>query len=115
LEAMSKNYAKFFVQYPGIFFLLFQQKQTDISTASAGVAGIHTLFDTLTECEWKEIGRQATCDADMLSLARENHKLVIHGLLMLYLNRRKEMDYTQLVDEIVVQTRFTVKAAHIAG
>jgi AcrR family transcriptional regulator len=110
LEAVSKNYAKFFVQYPGIFFLLFQQKQTDISTMSSEVAAIHTLFDTLTECEWKELARQTLCNADMLGLARENHKLAVHGLLMLYLNRRKDMDYLQLIDEIVAQTRFATKA-----
>jgi len=114
LEAVSKNYAKFFVQYPGIFFLLFQQKQSDISTASAEVAGIHTLFDTITECEWKEIGRRTTCGLDSLRCARENHKLALHGLLMLYLNRRKDCDYKQLMDEIAAQTRFAVKAVHSA-
>jgi AcrR family transcriptional regulator len=111
LEDISKNYVKFFVQYPGIFFLLFQQKQSDIATASSNVAGIQTLFDAATEAEWQELGKQAACNADILGLIRENHKLALHGLLMLYLNRRKEMDYKQLMDEVVGLTGLAVKTA----
>jgi AcrR family transcriptional regulator len=109
LETLSKNYVKFFVQYPGIFVLLFQQKQSDISTTSAKVAGIHILFDTITESVWKELGSKVSCTTDTLGIIRENHKLAVHGLLMLYLNQRKDISYKQLIDEVAALSHLAIK------
>ena len=98
LLGLSKNYAKFFIQYPGIFELFYQQKMSAISTQQSNLRSLYEFFDTLTEREWERI-RKGKSHKELL-LIRENHKLAIHGLLSFYLNRRKEMEYNSLMKKI---------------
>jgi AcrR family transcriptional regulator len=104
LKAVTKNYITFFVQYPGIFQLLYQQKQSDISSKSANVGGIHAFFDSLTESDWKVIKDESNGSDDALKSLRELHKLAIHGLLLMYLNRRMEKTFKQIIDESAEMT-----------
>lgn len=100
LDAVSRNYAKFFVQYPGIFALFYEQKPSEMSTSTSDLAGLYSFFDSLTERHWNEIAAQKNCSAEELRCAREHHKLAIHGLLMFYLNRRMEDDFNNLLSSV---------------
>ena len=111
LGAVSKEYAKFFVQYPGIFFLFYQHKQGAISTRNSDFSSIHALFDSLTERDWDEIKTKSGCSKGDIEQAREYHKLTIHGLLLFYLNRRKDMEYKELMDKVAELTGYAVKNA----
>jgi AcrR family transcriptional regulator len=110
LHSTTKNYITFFVQYPGIFQLLYQQKQSDISTKSDEVGGIHAFFDSLTENDWKTLKEKGTGSTEDFVRCREFHKLAIHGLLLMYLNRRKEMKFNQLIEESSAITSFAVNS-----
>jgi len=109
IKAVSESYAKFFVQYPGIFELLYFQKPSDIATKRSDLENITSLFDSLTDSDWKvfqaEEGKNETDAAD----TREIHKLALHGLLMFYLNRRTTVDYKQLMEEIAHLTQYLLR------
>ncbi len=111
LEAVSENYAKFFVQYPGIFTLFFEHKQSAIATGNSDFSAIYAFFDSLTERNWEVIRKEKNCSDRDVVQAREYHKLAIHGLLLFYLNRRRPMEYKELVQKIRDLTAYAVMNA----
>lgn len=96
LAAVSLAYAKYFVQYPGVFDLLYEQKLTNMSTKKSDIESIDGLFNSLTQKAWAEVGLQE----EQMKQAAETHNLALHGLLMLYLNRRKNISFRQLSEKI---------------
>ncbi len=100
LRAASRSYARFFVQYPGIFELLFLQKPGGMATGRSNLDSLSGFFDTLTESDWKVLQEENGNAPTLSSRTREAHKLALHGLLTLYLNRRKTLTYEQLLEEI---------------
>jgi AcrR family transcriptional regulator len=107
LSAISNSYIKFFVQYPGIFTLFFQEKTNQISTTKSNLNAINAFFDSLVEKEWNVISEQKKKAA---SKAQEFHKLAIHGLLMSYLNNRSNYDYMAFLDKASDVTQFAIKS-----
>lgn len=110
LIEISKNYVKFFIQYPGIFDLLFHQKATQISTAGSNFKSIYLLLDSLTEECWISIGKEKNIQEKVLKAAQENHKLALHGLLMVFLNNRKELTFEQLQEKTSEISSFTLQS-----
>jgi len=110
LIAISNSYAKFFVQYPGIFDLFFQKKASRISTAKSNLNAIDAFFDSLVEQAWKAVAAHKKGTHKALSQAREFHKLALHGILMRYLNNRTNCDYKTLINQVSEATQFAIKA-----
>jgi AcrR family transcriptional regulator len=110
LIATSKGYAKFFVQYPGIFDLFYQKKANQISTATSNLAAIETFFDSLVEREWKAIKDQKKATEKAIAGAKEFHKLALHGLFVFYFNNRTNVGYKELMSQVEEITRFAVGA-----
>jgi AcrR family transcriptional regulator len=109
LIAVSNGYAKFFVQYPGIFDLFFQERANKISTAKSNLNAIDAFFDSIVEQKWKVILDQKKGANKGYSQAREFHKLALHGILMFYLNNRTNCDYKALMNQICEVTQFAIK------
>lgn len=109
LIAISNSYTKFFVQYPGIFDLFFQEKANQISTAKSNLGAIDALFDSLVDHEWKVLKNQKKSTDRAIAKAQEFHKLALHGLLMLYLNNRTNDDYEEIMNQVGEITRFAIK------
>jgi AcrR family transcriptional regulator len=110
LAEISKNYVKFFVQYPGIFDLLFHQKASQISTAGSNFKSIYLLLDSLTEECWMSIGKENNLNEKKLKAAQENHKLALHGLLMVFLNNRKDLTFEQLLEKTTELSSFALQS-----
>jgi len=108
LIAASRGYAKFFVQYPGIFDLFYQKKANQISTATSNLEAIETFFDSLVDREWKTIKAQKKVTDKAIAKAKEFHKLALHGLFVFYLNNRSNVEYKDLMNDVGEITRFAV-------
>jgi AcrR family transcriptional regulator len=100
LIALTDEYVKFFVQYPGIFDLFYTQKPNDISTKRSDFKALDSFFDSLTEPDWNECKKILRLTESEYIDLKSNHKLAIHGLLSLYLNRRRAVDFKQFTTEI---------------
>ncbi|NLE02324.1 MAG: TetR/AcrR family transcriptional regulator [Fibrobacter sp.] len=100
LNSITICYTRFFVQYPGIFELLYQQKVSTISTPDSKTGIIYSFFDSLTNDSWQEYFRKKQMNLKQAETIRKNHKLAIHGLLLFYLNRRMGSDYAVLMEEV---------------
>jgi len=100
LVKKTKGYVKFFLQHFGIFTLLYQLPPSSISTKNSRVAGIHTFFDTIIEEDWTAVCGVSSMDPKKLKRIREHFKYSIHGLLLFYLNGRKEMEFKSFLEEV---------------
>jgi AcrR family transcriptional regulator len=110
LTDISKSYAKFFIQYPGIFDLFHQEETNQISTPKSNFSEIDAFFDSLASGEWEIIGKQKKAAAGEIAKAREFHKLALHGFLLFYLNKRISPKYNDVMDTIAELTRFAVRS-----
>jgi AcrR family transcriptional regulator len=110
LKTITINYTRFFIQYPGIFEILYQHKLSSIATPDSKIENVYTFFDSLTENDWQELSKQNGFSLSQIEIARKNHKLALHGLLLFYLNRRMTIDYSTLMKEIA-----NINASFIAG
>ena len=97
LAGVTRLYASFMIQYPGIFSLLFLQKPSDLSTKPSDLEKIDSFFATLTEPYWKEITEALRKDRNLsdsqLAAAKLAHENAGTGLLTCYINRRKNVPY----------------------
>jgi AcrR family transcriptional regulator len=114
ITIITNNYVKFFVQYPGIFDLFYQEKVNQISTKNSNVSSIDSLFDSLIKAEWQVLKNQSGLSDLIVAQSQELHKLALHGLLMLYLNRRKDLNYKELMNRVDEITQFFIKAIEIS-
>ncbi len=110
LMIITSNYVKFFIQYPGIFDLFYQEKVNQIATQSSNVNSIDLFFNKLADQCWQEIKGLGKQNDNSISLAQEYHKLAINGLLMLYLNRRKDMGFKEFMKKVEELTVYSVNS-----
>ncbi len=109
LLLISKSFAKFFIQYPGIFGLLYEQKSNAIATKNSNFGKIGAFFDSLTNDTWKEIGKKNKFTAHSLETRRKTHALALHGMLMMHINGRDNQEYPGLLKEIEKCTGFATE------
>jgi len=98
LLAVSRHYVQFFIQYPGIFELLYEQELSDIASRSSDIQQIDLFFNILTEKDWKRMSEQnKIINPDQ---RHEYYKMAVHGLMLHHLKRRKAFDFNHLMQEI---------------
>jgi AcrR family transcriptional regulator len=108
LKQRVSNYTKFFLQYQGIFVLLYQQTPTDMSTKDSNVGSIYGFFDSLIDDDWKILCEQSSHKNKKLLFIKENFKYSIHGLMLFYLNRRKDMEFKDFMNEVIAITELFI-------
>jgi AcrR family transcriptional regulator len=108
LKQRVNSYAKFFLQYQGIFVLLYQQTPNDMSTKDSNVGSIYGFFDSLIDDDWNIVGEKSSHSINELAFIKENFKYSIHGLLLFYLNRRKDMEYKGFIGEVAAITELFI-------
>ena len=100
IKAVIENYIKFFIQYPGIFDLLYQQEAGSISTNNSNFSTIYDFFDSLINRDLEECIRKGIVSQDESAVKQEQLKLTLHGLLLFYLNNRINCSYKDIIDKI---------------
>ncbi|NLD94319.1 MAG: TetR/AcrR family transcriptional regulator [Fibrobacter sp.] len=107
LISVVSGYCNFFIQYPGIFDLLFHQKISAITTAQSKTGKIVDFLPELTASDWRIIFGEH--DTDTISDAQNAYVYAIHGLLLLYLNNRQVMEYSQVMEKIQKLTECAIQ------
>jgi len=109
LLLLSKAFAKFFIQYPGIFVLLYEQKSNSIATQNSNIGEIGGFFDSLTSEIWQELGEKNKSTKHAMETRRMTHALALQGMLMMHINRRDNRDYPGLIRDIERITLFVAE------
>lgn len=100
LNQISISYSKFFVQYPGIFDLFFIEKVQGIATPGSHIERVYEFFDNLCDNAWIFYENRDQNDKKKILAIRENYKFALHGLLLFYLSRRKNFQYTEFIERV---------------
>jgi AcrR family transcriptional regulator len=107
-----KGYAKFFLQHQGIFTLLYQQPPSDMSTKNSKIEGIHGFFNSIIDEDWNIVCAKSSPADKRANRVKEQFNYSMHGLLLFYLNGRKEMEFKDFLGEVAETTEFY---ANLAG
>lgn len=106
LQAKVKAYTKFFIQYPGIFELLFVERMNDITTHGTAAEQIFFIFDKV-----------CLESLTQLNIKPENIEFVefkdaVHGSLLFMMNRKMPVSYTEFTNKIdLFCSRFMAETA----
>jgi AcrR family transcriptional regulator len=108
LLAAVSGYCNFFIQYPGIFDLLFHQKTSAIATAQSKLEKIVDFFPKIIANDWRVIVGENNTDNE-ISRVQNAYVYAIHGLLLLYLNNRQVMEYNEVMQKVKELTEQAVQ------
>ncbi|MHC1704458.1 MAG: TetR/AcrR family transcriptional regulator [Tenuifilaceae bacterium] len=97
IKAISRAYARYFVQYPGIFELFFIEKITDIESKKPTSDLICSFLDNLCSEEWEYCIKKDNISIIQVESMRNTLRYQIPGLLLFYINRRNPSDYKDFI------------------
>ncbi len=90
----SKALCNYFIQYPGIFELIFTEQMVEVRYNEKISADIDLLYNSIFGDEYKRLSKKRDVDISIIS---ELHRSVITGLLSKYLLRRTPSDYREFM------------------
>jgi AcrR family transcriptional regulator len=102
IKLICKSYAKYFVQYTGIFELFFLEKIYDLASKQPTAELIRTFIDRLCEEDWKLLISKKVITKKHAEHLKDQLRLTITGLLLFYINQRYPQsydDFNKLLDE----------------
>lgn len=108
LIAVVSGYCNFFIQYPGIFDLLFHQKASAITTAQSKIEKIIGLLPELTASDWSVVVGVYSDDNKITGI-QNSYIYAVHGFLLFYLNNRQVVEYSQIMQMVKEITESTIK------
>ena len=97
IQAISKAYIKYFIQYPGTFELLFIEKMYNLSKKQETIDLITSFFDNLCLPEWNFCLSNGIMKKEDIEFARQNLNYTISGMLLLYLHRANPENYNSFI------------------
>lgn len=93
LKKIIQEYAKFFVQYPGIYELLYFEKIKVLSTKNSDIQEIRMFLLSLIEDDLNEL--------KFNDMQKEVFNYTLSGYFNEYLSRRNDMDYKLFNDKLI--------------
>jgi AcrR family transcriptional regulator len=99
LSLIYYTYIKYFIQYPGIFDLIYQTKLKSSEARNL----ILTFLDRLCQEDWNYIQSERIYDENEVKIKQETAKLLIIGSLLTYNNLHYPADFEQFQQTIKTQ------------
>lgn len=103
VKATVLAYVNYFVEYPGIFDLYYLAPVGDFGNKQTIINVICNSLDDVCSSEWAYCLNSNLLSAEKIERVRGQLKLVVVGLLLLYLNRRTPISYTEFIDQVNAQ------------
>jgi len=97
VRAKAKAYAKYFVQYPGIFELFFIERISDVGSKRPTLELIFRSLDRACTDEWNYCISKNIASADEAERMSAAMRYSLAGLLLFYINRRHPESYQQFI------------------
>lgn len=101
--AKNKEFAKFFVQYPSLFELIFIERISDAETNSKIIEKIDGLFFNIFENEWKKFSNEKGIEFNKFA---SMHKNMLVGMLSIYLFRNYKISYKEFMADYEAQLKY---------
>lgn len=103
LKATIIGYVGYFVEYPGIFDLFYLAMVGDFGSKKATIDLIGTSLDQVCEKDWNFCTTKGIFAPEKAEVMKSQLRLMVVGLLLFYLNRRKPESYADFMNEARVQ------------
>ena len=113
IKAISKAYAKYFIQYPSVFELFYLEKISDIEGKQSISDLICDFHDRLCAQEWDYCVKNEIVGLGQANSMRSILKYQVPGLLLLYLNRSNPVDYAEFMTILDKQLEKIVKTEYV--
>lgn len=105
IRARVKAYAKYFVQYPGIFELFFIERINDVGSKRPTVELIYRSLDRSCTPEWNYCIAEKLVSAEEAESMGADLRCTVTGLLLFYINRRHPESYTAFISQLDEQLK----------
>lgn len=112
LKASVQAYIDYFVEYPGIFDLFYLTKVGDFGNKQTIINAISISLDDVCQSDWNYCIKQNLISVEKAASIKHQLKLVVIGLLLLYLNRRIPDSYTEFMKQANDQINFLIPSIH---
>lgn len=97
--AKTKSFCNYFVQYPGIYQVIFTELLTDIVQIKGLNEEINKLFLDVFSSEYEEMGDTLKCTKESIFF---HHKHMVTSVLSYYLLRREPADYKDFLKNLEI-------------
>lgn len=108
LRARVKAYVQYFTEYPGIFELFYTARAGDLGHRESTLDVIEQSLDSVCEPDWERCLANGSLSTEHAAKIKTRLRYTITGLLLMYLNRRRPVEYkdfnqmlTEQLDDIV--------------
>ena len=109
IEAITKAYIAFFVQYPGLFHLFFIEKMGDLGHKQPTAHSIYTFLDKICENDWQACIEQEKVNSQNSGHIRTGLNFVTAGMLLFYMNRMQPESYAEFMEQVNTQIEFMLQ------
>jgi AcrR family transcriptional regulator len=106
IKSITKAYAKYFVQYPGIFELFFIEHIANMSTRKSNTNLIYSFLEKECKDDWIYCSENNILGKNEMSVIKDQINYLITGLLVYYLNRRYPDTYKKFTEQINIQLSY---------
>ncbi len=100
IKAMMVAYTEYFVQYPGVFDLLYIEKPAALGNSNGYSQLITDFPEKLCAEEWNYCLSEGIYHEDELSMLKSDVLYTVTGLLVLYMNRQYPQTHKEFVREL---------------
>lgn len=108
INAITKAYMKYFIQYPGTFELFFLERFHSISGKQQIAELICNFLDRLCSDEWEYCIDKKIMKTEDAEIMKNELRSVTTGLLLMYLNRRYPNSYAEFMKQADAQIIFVI-------
>lgn len=99
-------YARYFIEYPGIFDLFYLEKMGDFGNKQRTIDLINKSFEIATTKLWQDCINQKVINKDKSEFYKVQVQHTLIGALLLYLNRKTPDDYQDFIEYLTIQIDF---------
>ncbi len=97
IKAITKEYASYFVEYPGVFELFFIERMGSMNNRTNITGLIYDFLDRLCDEDWNYCREQGIFTQDQIEIKKDQLKYSVTGILLFYLHRLQPEDYHEFV------------------
>lgn len=107
--AAAKSYWRYFMQYKGIFELMFLETINEISVNENICKAIDNFIDNEMENDWEIIAKEKGLNSDTKKMMMDAYKSTLNFYLLMYLNRRIPSSFADFEKDMNLRIKFILE------
>ena len=108
-KSLSKSYVNYFVQYPGIFELIFVEQMREVAVSELLSNEVDTFFNEVFSSGYQFAISNDRNDIQNISALKNVHISILNGMLSLYLLKRSNWGYKDFITDFDSALDFALK------